>query len=214
LAPPPREGGRPPPPPIGLEEQGKGRSSARHRRIRPPDAMALLVTVAGGERTRGRAPLASPGRAPHYLASPSPARRGGGAPPSAIAVGREPTTSTCRCWRRSRVAMDPWWRPSRPPLCVTAGARGGGARCALLRDNAPAQEGRRGRPPVPGRRRRRHRRRAGGGRRRGRRRGGGARGARRRLALPAALPTPPPHSSAAAATATVGERDEGGEGIA
>jgi hypothetical protein len=36
LAPPPREGGRPPPPLVGLEEQGKGRSSARHRRIRPP----------------------------------------------------------------------------------------------------------------------------------------------------------------------------------
>jgi hypothetical protein len=69
LAPPPREGGRPPPPPVGLGEQGKGRSSARHRRIRPPGAMTLLVTVAGRERTRGRALLASPGRAPLYLAS-------------------------------------------------------------------------------------------------------------------------------------------------
>jgi hypothetical protein len=32
--------------------------------------MTLLVTVAGRERTRGRALLASPGRAPLYLASP------------------------------------------------------------------------------------------------------------------------------------------------
>jgi hypothetical protein len=146
LAPLPKEGGRPPPPPIGLEGAGEGEE------LRPPPPHPPTRRHGPPRHCRWR--RAHPRPCSTRLAWPRSTL-----PHLAVArsLRRGSSTERRRCWpgadherlpllEEEQGSHGQWWRPSRPPLCVTAGARGGGARCALLRDNAPAQEGGRGRP--------------------------------------------------------------------